>query len=37
MNSKISDTFPNEDSYDLLDELLRDDYDKLEQFKDEYT
>ena len=37
MNTKISDTFPNEDSYDLLDELLRDDYDKFEQVKDEYT
>ena len=37
MTTKTLDIFPKEDSYDLLDELLLDDYDKFEEFDDEYN
>lgn len=37
MTTKTSVIFPKEDSYNLLDELLHDDYDKFEEFDDEYN
>ena len=37
MSSKTLDTFQKEDVYNLLDELLHDDYDKFEEFADQYN
>ena len=35
--SRQTPEFKNKDSYNLLDELLSDDYDKFEEFKNEHT
>ena len=35
--SRKTPEFKNKDSYNLLDELLSDDYDKFEEFKNEHT